>query len=473
MQPYPRSPDLFWPGHLHGTGCLSAQAMDTGFPIVVWRLYFGPGCAWVRVSVTPPALAGVLGGCVWVRVVVSPLFSLLGFAVLVVGLGFRPAPHHSWLGFWGVRGCVRAPPVPRRSRFGCAVWVCVLGLGFRLRPATPRGGVGVCVCVCVLVPPGLLHLLAWGEVRDRVLGPQLQPRPATPGWGVGLCLCLCARPACTPPFLAGVCGVGECAGLGLRLYPALLGWGVRVCVRSCVCPACTPPVLAGCCVCVCGFGFCLLSGSPGFLAWVLGRVASCARRVRFLSPSGGPPVAWRCAGVALGGVCPPPSPLVCFLGGASWHGVSWLCGVGRGLSRSWVSWFPSPLPLSFGLRLGVFLVFLFFFPSPPQRGVCLRVQAVPSSGGPPLSFWCCQFWLGGPPVPLRGVLSSVPSGWGVWPPLVVWVGGFVAVGLSGAPPPCFFFGGSACSSLCLPLAGARTGPHSVWLSGLLLVLAFC
>ena len=25
MQPYPRAPDLIWPGHLHGTGCLSAQ----------------------------------------------------------------------------------------------------------------------------------------------------------------------------------------------------------------------------------------------------------------------------------------------------------------------------------------------------------------------------------------------------------------------------------------------------------------
>ena len=49
-----------------------------------------------------------------------------------------------------------------------------------------------------------------------------------------------------------------------------------------------------------------------------------------------------------------------------------------------------------------------------------------------------------------------------------------------APPPpsplCFFFfgrGGPACSSLCLPSAGARTGPHSVRSSGLLLSVAFC
>ena len=33
MQPYPRAPDLVWPGHLHGTGCCGAQAMDTGFSV--------------------------------------------------------------------------------------------------------------------------------------------------------------------------------------------------------------------------------------------------------------------------------------------------------------------------------------------------------------------------------------------------------------------------------------------------------
>ena len=151
MPPYPPAPDLVWLGHLHGTGCLSARAMDTGFPTAVWHLCLGPRCAWVWVSVTPPALAGVLGGCVWVWFVVSPLFSPLGFAVFAVGVGFRPAPLLSWVGFWDARGCVRAPPAPRRSRFWCAVWACVLGSGFRLRPASPWVGVaGVCVrsCVC-------------------------------------------------------------------------------------------------------------------------------------------------------------------------------------------------------------------------------------------------------------------------------------------------------------------------------------
>ena len=45
MQPWPRSADLVWPGHLHGTGCLNVRAMDTGFPTVVWRACCGLGFA--------------------------------------------------------------------------------------------------------------------------------------------------------------------------------------------------------------------------------------------------------------------------------------------------------------------------------------------------------------------------------------------------------------------------------------------
>ena len=60
-------------------------------------------------------------------------------------------------------------------------------------------------------------------------------------------------------------------------------------------------------------------------------------------------------------------------------------------------------------------------------------------------------------MPLWGVPSLVLSAWGVWPPLVVLVGGAVAVGRSRAPPMFFLWGGgSACSSLCLPWAGTRT-----------------
>ena len=137
MQPYPRAPDLLWPGQLHGTGSLSARPLDTGFPTVVWCLCLGPCCGWVWFSSTPTVLAGVLGGCVWVRFVVSSLLCRLGIVVFMVGLGFRPAPNLSWLGIWDARGCVRALPAPRRFRFRCAVWACVPGSGFRLRPATP------------------------------------------------------------------------------------------------------------------------------------------------------------------------------------------------------------------------------------------------------------------------------------------------------------------------------------------------
>ena len=83
MQPHPRAPDLVWPGHLHGTGCLSARAMNTGFPTVVWRL-----CLAQDFAVTPPFLAWVLGGCAWVRVLVLLLDSWLEFVVSAVGPGF-------------------------------------------------------------------------------------------------------------------------------------------------------------------------------------------------------------------------------------------------------------------------------------------------------------------------------------------------------------------------------------------------
>ena len=176
MQPYPRAPDLVWPGQLLGTGCLNARALDTGFPPVVWCFCSGPGCGWVWVSVTPPVLAGVSGGCVWIPFVVSSLFCRPGFVVFVVGVGFRPAPHLSWLGIWDARGCVHAPPAPRRFWFRCVVWACVLGSGFRLRPVTPWGGAGVCVCSCARP--------AWS--------------PAPPGWGCCAGVRVCSRTVLVP-----------------------------------------------------------------------------------------------------------------------------------------------------------------------------------------------------------------------------------------------------------------------------------
>ena len=74
-------------------------------------------------------------------------------------------------------------------------------------------------------------------------------------------------------------------------------------------------------------------------------------------------------------------------------------------------------------------------------------------------------------LPSRGGLGRLWCRWrAVWRPWAV----FVPFPL----PPSFFFwggggGGLACSSICLPWAGARTGLHSVLSSGLLSSVAFC
>ena len=255
----------------------------------------------------------------------------------------------------------------------------------------------MCVCLCARfawspAPPGwgcCAGVFGWawagGAPRHSWLG----------RWGV--CLFVCA-PCLYPAF---PCCVGVRAGLGFRLCPALLGSAVGVCVRSCVCPACPRPSWGAAC------------GGVRVLPFM-----------RFAPPL--------------------PVNFGFFLGGG--RVVSWLCGVGRLLSRSWVSWSLSPHTLSSGLRC------LFFFFS-SEHGVCPRVLGVPFPVGPLLPAWCCPFCLGGPPA-LCGVLSSVTSGWGLWPPLAVLVGGLVA---GRAPPPFFnFFWGGVCLFLPLPSLGWRT-----------------
>ena len=131
-----------------------------------------------RSACTPPLLAVVRGVAVWVWARASA------------------APRHSKLQCWDVRVCVRAPLAPSHYWHGCAVWVCVFRLGFRLRPATP-------------------------------------------GWGVRLCVCSCARSACTQPLLARVRGVGACVRARVSAAPrhCWLGcWAVRVCVRAPLAP---------------------------------------------------------------------------------------------------------------------------------------------------------------------------------------------------------------------------------------------
>ena len=168
--------------------------------------------------------------------------------------------------------CVCAPPVPRHSWLGCAVWVCVLWLGFRLRPATPGRGVGVCVFVCAL-----------------------RPYPATPGWPVRCGrVCLGSGFGCAPPLLTGVCGVGVCAWARVSALPRHSWpccWG-SVC--GCGCAPLVPGLSwLGCVVwaCVLGVGFWLRSATPGW--GVGGCVFVCALRLY-------PPLL---AGVSGVGVC--------------------------------------------------------------------------------------------------------------------------------------------------------------------------
>ena len=359
MQPYPRSPDLVWPGQLHGTGCLSARAVDTRFPTVVRRLCLGPGCGWVWAWLTPPVLAGVLGGCVWARFVVLSLFCRL-FVVFVVGLRFRPA-----YGTCVVACALRLPSAVAGFgvRCGRACW----GLGFNC--ALPLlGGVLGCVFARAPVLRGLLDLLVGVAVRGCVFVRAPRLFPAFPGWGA-----VCGR-ACW----ARVSAVPRPSWLGCR-----------------------------------GVFFALFFRGVPWLGFVV-RVAGC--------PCPGP-----C------GPCPP-NP---FLSG--WAAVS----------------------LFFFFQRGVCLhvsVSLFPVGRCSWRGVASFGRVVPLClfGGPVFGAFC-----------VGGLAASCDVG-----------GRFGGCGLFSHPPslpPLFYFfgGGAACSSLCLSWAGARTGPHSVWSSGLLLAVAFC
>ena len=276
-----------------------------------WGARCGCVCLGSGFGCAPPLLAGVLGCvCARVRAPLAPCNSWLGCAVWVCVF---------WLGFWlrptilcwgvglfvclcarsactqpllaGVRGvgvCVwaRVSAAPRHCWLGCALWVCVLGLGFWLRPATPDWGVGLCVCSCarsactlpLLAGVRGVGVCVWARVSAAprhswlgcwavcVLVCALCLHPATPGTGARCgCVCLGSGFGCAPPLLAGVlgclcAGVGAplaprdswlgCApwvcvfGLGIRLRPASPGWGVGVCVCWCGRSACTPPLLA-------------------------------------------------------------------------------------------------------------------------------------------------------------------------------------------------------------------------------------
>ena len=235
-----------------------------------------------------------------------------------------------------------------------------------------------------------------------------------------MCVCVCV---CVP-----------------RLYPAFPWWGV-LCGRVCWAQISAAP-------------------RPSWLGcW---GVRAVVRVPRLPLPFLGSRL-WR-GGVRvfpLFGSAPPPPIWFPFLGGGGFVvSVAGCPGLGsRGLCPPILS-LPGRVVCCFSFVpvLCVSACFVCFFSRwAAALGLVLRVLAGWSPGAP----------LGGP------VFGAV---WvGIWPHLVVLVGGVVAVGRSRAPSPLFIFsaGGSACSSFCFPWAGARSGWHSVWLSSLLLMVAFC
>ena len=266
--------------------------------------------------------------------------------------------------------------------------------------------------------------------------------PTTPRWGLGW-VCLGTVCGFAPLFLAGVRGVCGWAWVSACTPPVLVRvvGGARLCARS----SCSPLFL----VLVCDVGVCVgvrVAAAPRLF---LGRCCWGVRavvRVPHLPPPFLGGRLWR-GGVLvlpLVGCAPTTSPLVLYFG-ALWCRSLVVPVLGLVVA----------VPPSLLFRAALFAVCVFFF----QRGVCPCVLCVPSPVGPLPSAWCCRFWLAGPPAPLRGVLSSVPSWWGVWPPLVVLVGGVVAVRRFRAPPPLprkFFFRGGVCLFLPLPSLDWRT-----------------
>ena len=473
-----------------------------------------------RSACTPPLLAGsrAVGVCVWDRVSAAPGHSWLGcWAVCVLvwahrlhpatpGWGARRGCVCLGSGFGcippllaGVLGCVcagvGAPLAAPHSWLGCAPWVCVFGLGFRLRPATPGWGVGVRLCAGVGSPLAPRH--SWLGCAPWVcvfpLGFWLHP--ATPGWGVGLCVCSCGRSACTPPLLAWVRAVGVCVWARVSaaprhswlgcwgvcvlvcvppLYPASPGWVVRcgcVCLGSgfgctlpllagvlgCVCAGvCAPPVprlsWLGCAawVCVLGLGFRLRPATPG---WGVGLcVCSCARSACTL------PLLDGVRGV---GVCV--WARVAAAPRHSWLGCAlWVCVLGLGFwlrpaSPGWGLWCVGwllPGTCSCAVVRCV-LCALSEFVAPGGRR-CLALVRVPW-------LWPAAYLSGVPrgpagcaaPRPVRSLSvlrSAFPSPWclspsrGLAPPALL--GGCAGHAEAGREP----------GSLCLPLAPAEAGP---------------
>ena len=306
--------------------------------------------------------------------------------------------------------------------------MCVLGCGFRLRPAIPDTGVGVAVFLCSprLYPtnPG------WG-VWVGVSVCSLILYPAILGWGVRCgfvclcsgfgyappllagasgCVCLCAPSACTLPVRAGLCGVGVCAWVR-TLAARRLSW-LGLCVFVCtLCLYLASPGWVSWCVCECS-GIDFHHMNPGSGDWAC--VFVCPLRLYPAIPGWGvrrgrvclgsgfgyiPPVlvgALSCVCLCARSACTPPVlDGVCGVGGCA------LVRVSAALRHSW---------------LGLWGVFLCVRAPPVRRQSWLRF-VVPVRGlglrqSPRQSWmgcWGVCVFMPAPPVPHQSWL-----GWAMW-----------------------------------------------------------
>ena len=257
-----------------------------------------------------------------------------------------------------------------------------------------------------------------------------------------------ARFACPLMFRVPVCGVGVRARVWVSAAPRLaLGgcWGVCVLVRPSRVVSCTS--WSGCCAGLRVFACAPLF--PAFPGWgaVCGR--ACWARVSAV---------------------PCPSWLGCrrvffalFFLGVSWFGF--VVSVAGCPCPGPCGPCP-PIPFLSGWAAGSFFSFSSVVCVCMFRCPFSRWAAVPGLPLPVLAGWS--------PCASLGVLSSVPSGWGVWPPLVFLAGGFGGCGLFSRPPPppplCFFFLGgglpvppSAFPGLAHALARIQCGlPGCCW-----------
>ena len=131
-----------------GLGCWLCVCSACTQPLLATGARCGFVCLGSGFGCAPPPLAGVLG-CVCAPLAPSHSWPWVRGVGVCVWAWVSAAPRHSWLGCWAVCVLRLHPATPGH---GCAVWVCVFGLGFRLRPATPGWGVGLCVCSACTQP---------------------------------------------------------------------------------------------------------------------------------------------------------------------------------------------------------------------------------------------------------------------------------------------------------------------------------